>query len=76
VGAETGLATGTITLRYKPVEYLVLSLEGRGEWNTRAIYYSRTSPPETDANGDIVGYTANKKQAYSAILGFTAHIGN
>lgn len=76
VGAETGLATGTITLRYKPVEYLVLSLEGRGEWNTRAIYYSRTSPPETDSNGDIVGYTANKKQAYSAILGFTAHIGN
>ena len=42
-GGDTGLATGTITLRYKPVQYLVLSLEGRGEWNTREIYFARSS---------------------------------
>lgn len=69
---DTGLATGTITLRYKPIEYLVLSLEGRGEWNTREIYFSRTSP-EDPTTGDPV---ANKKQNYAAILGFTAYIGN
>ncbi|MGB5694401.1 MAG: outer membrane beta-barrel protein [Polyangiales bacterium] len=71
VGSETGLATGTITLRYKPVEYLVLSLEGRGEWNTREIYFSRSGYDPTTGES-----TANKKQNYAAIVGFTAHIGN
>ncbi|MGB5373064.1 MAG: outer membrane beta-barrel protein [Polyangiales bacterium] len=64
---DTGLATGTITLRYKPVQYLVLSLEGRGEWNTREIYFARSSVLE---GGPL------KKQNYAAILGFTAYIGN
>ena len=68
---DTGLATGTITLRYKPVQYLVLSLEGRGEWNTREIYFSRSSLVGAAATGD-----PNKKQNYAAILGFTAYIGN
>ncbi|MGB3051797.1 MAG: outer membrane beta-barrel protein [Polyangiales bacterium] len=68
---DTGLATGTITLRYKPVQYLVLSLEGRGEWNTREIYFSRSSLVGAAATGD-----PNKKQNYAAILGFTAFIGN
>jgi len=66
-GGDTGLATGTITLRYKPVQYLVLSLEGRGEWNTREIYFARSSVLE---GGPL------KKQNYAAILGFTAYIGN
>ncbi len=70
-GGDTGLATGTITLRYKPVQYLVLSLEGRGEWNTREIYYSRSALVGAAATGD-----PNKKQNYAAILGFTAYIGN
>jgi hypothetical protein len=65
------LATGTITLRYKPVEYLVLSLEGRGEWTSRDVYYSRTSTE--DANGVL---QANQRKNYAAILGFSAHIGN
>ena len=70
---EPFLATGTITLRYKPVEYLVLSLEGRGEWVSKAapIYYSRTST--TDADGVLI---PNKSHNYAAILGFTAFIGN
>ena len=65
-----GLATGTLTLRYKPVEYLVISLEGRGEWATREMYFSRSG---VDPMGVPV---ANKKQNYAAIVGFTAHIGN
>lgn len=66
-----GLATGTLTLRYKPVEYLVISLEGRGEWSTRDIYFSRSAT--TDANDVLI---PNEKMNYAAILGVTAHIGN
>ncbi len=65
--SDSGLATATLTLRYKPVQYLVLSLEGRGEWNTREIYFARSSVLES---GPL------KKQNYAAILGFTAYIGN
>jgi hypothetical protein len=65
------LTTGTITLRYKPVEYLVISLEGRGEWSSRDIYFSRT------ALMDVDGFRIpNKTQNYAVILGFSAHIGN
>jgi hypothetical protein len=67
-----GLATGTLTLRYMPVEYLVISLEGRGEWSTRDIYYSRSAITDT-TTGELV---PNKGHNYAAILGFTAHIGN
>lgn len=67
-----GLATGTLTLRYMPVEYLVISLEGRGEWATRDIYYSRSAI--TDATtGELV---PNKGHNYAAMIGVTAHIGN
>ena len=71
-----GLTTGTLTLRYKPVEYLVISLEGRGEWATRDVYFSRSAATITDpvTMEDIV--VPNKKHNYSAILGVTAHIGN
>jgi len=71
-GTDTGLVTATLTFRYKPVEYLVLSLEGRGEWNTREIYFSRTATVD-DMTGDLI---PNQKKNYSAILGFTAFIGN
>jgi len=70
------LATGTITLRYKPVEYLVLSLEGRGEWVSKAapIYYSRADLASADpTTGEL---TPSKSHNYAAILGFTAFIGN
>ena len=67
-----GLATGTLTLRYMPVEYLVISLEGRGEWSTRDIYYSRSAITDT-TTGELV---PNKGHNYAAILEFTAHIGN
>jgi len=67
------ITTGTITLRYKPVEYLVLSLEGRGEWASREIYYSRTSPVDDTVPRGLI---PNKTQNYAVILGASAHIGN
>jgi len=66
------LTTGTLTVRYKPVEYLVLTLEGRGEWADENIYYSRTSP--VDASTDVL--LPNKSQNYAVIIGASAHIGN
>ena len=72
-GAQYGaLATGTITVRYKPVEYLVISLEGRGEWSKRPVYFSRDAIVDA-TTGALV---ANRKNNYAAILGVTAHIGN
>jgi hypothetical protein len=73
---DTGLATATLTFRYKPVEYLVLSLEGRGEWNTREIYFQRNGPTVTDPDTLEEILVPNQKKNYSAILGFTAFIGN
>lgn|GEM_PF-1259003 len=67
-----GLSTGTLTVRYKPVEYLVLSLEGRGEWSTRDVYYSRSSLTDTETGALI----PNKTQNYAVILGVSGHIGN
>ena len=75
-GGDTGLATATLTLRYKPVEYLVLSLEGRAEWNTREIYFSRNGPTIMDPDTMEEVLQPSKKANYAAILGFTAYIGN
>lgn len=75
-GGDTGLATATITLRYKPVQYLVLSLEGRAEFNTREIYFSRSAPTTVDPETMEDVLVADKKQNYAAILGFSAYIGN
>lgn len=76
-GGFGGLSTGTITLRYMPVEYLVISLEGRGEWATRDVYFSRAASPITDPDsGDVVGFIPDKGHNYAAIIGVTAHIGN
>jgi hypothetical protein len=77
VGSDYGgLATGTLTLRYKPVEYLVISLEGRGEWAKREIYYSRSATTVTDPVTMEEILVPNKKHNYAAIVGVTAHIGN
>ena len=67
-----GLTTATATIRYKPVEYLVISLEGRGEWTTRDTYFSRSSPTDPVTAGPI----ANKQSYYALILGVSGHIGN
>jgi len=70
------LWTGTLTLRYKPVEYLVLSLEGRFEGAGEDIYFSRSSPVFTDPVTMEEIIQPNKKFYGAVILGVTAHIGN
>jgi hypothetical protein len=55
-----------------PVEYLVISLEGRGEWATRDVYFSRAATVD-DTTGLLV---PDKGHNYAAIIGVTAHIGN
>lgn len=65
------LWTGTLTVRYKPVEYLVLSLEGRVEGAGESIYFSRSSA------ADMNGIVQPDRDIFGAIiLGATAHIGN
>lgn len=64
------LWTGTLTFRYKPVEYLVLSLEGRIEGAGEDIYFSRSSP-------EVDGVIEPDKKIFGAvILGVSAYIGN
>ena len=70
------LWTGTLTLRYKPVEYLVLSLEGRLEGAGEQIYYSRSSPTIMDPDTMEEILEPNKKIWWGLIVGATAHIGN
>ncbi len=65
------LWTGTLTIRYKPVEYLVLSLEGRVEGAGEDIYFTRSSPTNVD------GIVQPNEKIYGAvILGVSGHIGN
>jgi hypothetical protein len=70
------LWTTTLTVRYKPVEYLVLSLEGRIEGAGTDIYYSRSSPMTLDPETMEEVIQPNRNKYYGAILGVTAHIGN
>ena len=70
------LWTGTLTVRYKPVEYLVLSLEGRVEGAGEDIYFTRNSPTVMDPVTMEEVIVPDKKTYWSLILGATAHIGN
>ncbi|MFZ1863523.1 MAG: outer membrane beta-barrel protein, partial [Polyangiales bacterium] len=70
------LWTTTLTVRYKPVEYLVFSLEGRVEGAGTDIYYSRSSPTVLDPETMQELTQPNRNKYYGAILGVTAHIGN
>jgi hypothetical protein len=70
------LWTTTLTLRYKPVEYLVLSLEGRIEGAGSDICFSRISLTTIDPETMQEFLQPNEKKYYGALLGVTAHIGN
>jgi hypothetical protein len=70
------LWTTTLTVRYKPVEYLVLSLEGRIEGAGAQIYYSRSSPTIVDPETMQQVLQPDQKKYYGVVLGVTAHIGN
>ncbi|MDH3845614.1 MAG: porin, partial [Myxococcales bacterium] len=66
------LWTGTLTIRYMPVEYLVLSLEGRVEGAGEDIYFTRSSSPDPGT-----GILQPNEKIYGAvILGVSGHIGN
>ena len=66
--------TLTGTVRYSPVEYLILSLEPRAEFAGSNIYYAR--PFVTDpATGNTVP-TLNQDWFFGFWIGVTARIGN
>ena len=68
------LWTGTLTFRYKPIEYLVLSLEGRVEGSENDIYFSRNFTTTTEDG--VVSPVPNEKFYGAVIVGATAHFGN
>jgi len=70
------LATGTLTVRYKPVEYLILSLEGRIEGAGEQIYFSRSSPSVIDPDTLEEIIVPNQQKYWAIILGASARIGN
>jgi hypothetical protein len=66
------LWTGTLTFRYLPVEYLVLSLEGRVEGSQGDIYYTRDTVFDTDGN-----YISGNEDFYGQVtVGASVHFGN
>jgi hypothetical protein len=66
--------TVTGTVRYSPVQYLILSLEPRAEFAGNDIFFSR--PLVTDpATGSTVP-TLNQDWFFGFWIGATAHIGN
>jgi hypothetical protein len=71
-GGNVGAVTGTV--RYSPVEYLIISLEPRAEFAGNDIYYSR--PFVTDpATGNTVP-SLNQDWFFGFWIGMTARIGN
>jgi hypothetical protein len=74
-GSEVGnVFTVTGTVRYSPVEYLIISLEPRAEFADNNIYFSR--PFVTDpATGNTVP-SLNQDWFFGFWIGMTARIGN
>ncbi len=71
-GKDPDLLTVTATVRYIPVQYLIISLEPRFEHSPQDLFFTRSSPtdPTTGnriANGDIY---------FGLVLGVSAYIGN
>ena len=78
-GALAGAQPGTVftvtgTVRYKPVEYLIISLEPRAEFARNDVYYGR--PFVTDPmTGDAIP-SLNQDWFFGFWIGMTARIGN
>ena len=74
-GSQPGqLFTATGTVRYLPVEYLIISLEPRAEFAQKDIYYSRpfiTDPVTGDTTPSL-----NQDWFFGFWIGVTARIGN
>jgi len=64
--------TVTATVRYIPVQYLVISLEPRFERAQQEIFFTRSSPTDTTTGDQI----ANGKRYFGLVLGVSAYLGN
>ena len=67
------IGTVTATVRYLPVEYLVISLEPRGEVARSDVYYGR--PIVTDPTTGAGSPSLNQRWFFGLWLGVTAKIG-
>ena len=79
MGASTGSDSSpqfsvTGTVRYLPVEYLILSLEPRAEFAGKDIYFAR--PYSTDPATGITSPSLNQAWFFGFWLGVTARLGN
>ena len=74
-GSESGTQfTVTGTVRYAPVEYLIISLEPRAEFSENEIYFSR--PFVTDPAAGETMPSLNKDWFFGFWIGVTARLGN
>lgn len=78
-GAGSGSVSGTHftvtgTVRYRPMEYLILSLEPRAEFTERDIFYGR--PFVTDPTTGAEVPSLNQSWFFGFWIGVTARIGN
>ena len=79
LGADEGsvledVFTITATFRYKPVEFLVFSLEPRAEFTAQDYFFSRPFTVDP-ATGNSVA-TADQDWFFGFWIGATAHLGN
>ena len=78
-GATAGAQPGTVftvtgTVRYSPVDYLIISLEPRAEFAGNDIYYAR--PFVTDPVTGNTNPSLNQDWFFGFWIGMTARIGN
>ena len=71
-GKDPDRLTVTATVRYIPVQYLVISLEPRFERAQQEIFFTRSSPTDTTTGDQI----ANGKRYFGLVLGVSAYLGN
>lgn len=74
-GSESGTQfTATATVRYSPVEYLIMSLEPRAEFAANDIFFAR--PFVNDPGTGETTPSLNKNWFFGFWVGVTAKIGN
>ena len=73
-GESLYVFTFTGTVRYTPIQYLIISLEPRGELSDNAIYFGR--PLTTDPTTGATTASLNKDWFFGFWIGITAYIGN
>ncbi len=71
-GKDPDLVTVTATVRYIPVQYLVISLEPRFEHSLQDLFFTRNSPTDS-TTGDPIG---SSDIYFGLLLGVSAYIGN